>query len=519
MSRRAGFMVGALALLLSAPLLSGGASAESRHRLAARGPNVIVIQSDDQPVSWLSERTMPNTERLLASDGTTFRQYVTTSPNCCPSRASLITGQYPHNHGVLSNRVGYKGLLHKPNTLPAWLQAAGYHTVHIGKYMNGFPGPDKNPVRPAPGWDEWYTLLRPGYYDYDMSVNGVLESHGREPNDYSGRVITRRAVGVEKRRLPLEKPLYLQVDYYGPHYSTNDPLGACDGAAVPDQADRDLFVDEPLPMGGSFNEDDVADKPPFIRRLPSLSDEDIANIQRQHACGLATLASVDRGVGKIYDQVRDAGELRNTVFLFLSDNGVFEGQHRIPREKQQAYEDDIRVPLIVRLPGNGSAPLRSGASVANIDIAPTILDLAKGKSCRSPRSCRVMDGRSMMPLLGGPGSFPARRDLAIEFDLVKGHSSRNSTCAFAGYRNPQLMYVEHTRAVSDSVDRVCRPVHEVEHYNLDRDPQQLRNLAAAPLRSGETQRLAAYAARLDRLRDCAGIRGRDPRPKRGHYCD
>jgi arylsulfatase A-like enzyme len=196
---------------------------------------------------------------------------------------------------------------------------------------------------------------------------------------------------------------------------------------------------------------------------------------------------------------------------------VFEGQHRLPGKKQQAYEEDLRVPLIVRLPGAGG-PSKSAASVANIDLAPTILDLAEAQPCRTDRACRVMDGRSLMPLLTGRGGFPKGRELNIEFDLVHGRSQRGSTCAFTGIHTPKLSYVEHSRAVFDATTQLCEPIHEVEHYDLDRDPKQLENRAAPPVGAAERARLDRLAASLDRLSTCSGIRHRDPRAPDTSYC-
>ena len=122
-------------------------------------PNIVLIQTDDQTYRQLTRRVMPNTKRLLAQHGTRFTDYVASTAQCCPSRASLLTGQYAHNHGVTSNNVGYPGLVDKGNVLPVWLQRAGYRTIHVGKFLNGYERSVEPDSVVAPGWDEWHSVL------------------------------------------------------------------------------------------------------------------------------------------------------------------------------------------------------------------------------------------------------------------------------------------------------------------------------------------------------------------------
>src|SRR3954453_12201479 len=133
----------------------------------ARPPNIVLVQTDDQTVGQLTWQAMPKTKRLLTRHGTTFNDYIATTAECCPSRASLLTGQYAHNHGVSSNDVAYPGLIDKHNVLPTWLHDAGYRTMHVGKFLNGYVRFVDQPSRVAPGWSDWYTVLRPGTYYYD----------------------------------------------------------------------------------------------------------------------------------------------------------------------------------------------------------------------------------------------------------------------------------------------------------------------------------------------------------------
>ena len=158
------------------------------------GPNIVVVMSDDQDAASLGQ-AMPRTKRL-ARTGTTFTDFVVTTPSCCPSRAAFITGEYGHNNGVLANVPGYPDLLQKENVLPAWLRRAGYRTAEFGKFMNGYENfaTAMGALR-GPGWDHWEALLPPyAYFDYDLSINDVRRHFGVRDRDYVDRVLTRRAL-------------------------------------------------------------------------------------------------------------------------------------------------------------------------------------------------------------------------------------------------------------------------------------------------------------------------------------
>jgi arylsulfatase A-like enzyme len=241
---------------------------------------------------------------------------------------------------------------------------------------------------------------------------------------------------------------------------------------------------------------------------------------------------VDRGVERIVTVLEKRGELDKTALFFLSDNGYFYGEHRLPSDKQQAYEEAIRVPFAVHWPAKKvtAAPSEISKPVANIDLAPTILELAKARPCRAKRRCRVMDGRSLMPLVTG-GAWPRERVLGIEFDVSESRARRGSTCAFDGVRTPIDVYVEHKRVVSDPEEGICEPTNEAEQYQLVADPAygalppdpfQLRNLTSPLVPQSDNPSVVARRAELDglldRMRACSGIAGRDRAPNSGHYC-
>ena len=501
-----------------------GAGIDAAARRSDPRPNIIVVTTDDQDVESLSRRTMPNVTRLLERPGTTFTDFVTSGPLCCPSRAVFLTGQYGHNNGVLWNNPNpYGDLRAKSNTLPVWLRRSGYRTAHVGRYLNlyGRAVPDPNEV--APGWQEWHTMLEPlRYFDYTMRVNGRAVHHGRRNGDYLTRVINKTAVKLVREHVPRRKPLFMAVDQFAPHANAA-PGTPCRGSATPDPRDAGLFRSEPLPRPPSFNEPDVSDKPSFIRSQPGLGPAANAEITREHRCRLASLRAVDRGVGAIHRALRREGELDNTVIVFTSDNGWFAGQHRIPAGKVVPYEEGLRVPAIVRLPralgGSRRAPGAVREPVANIDLAPTILQLAQAQPCRTAGDCRVLDGRSLLPLLRGrPDGWPQSRGILLELEVPGRRAAAFTPCDYEGIRADGQVYLEHHSATGASAG-ACRPMEETELYDLRNDPFQLSNLSPATPGTVAGGREAALRARLARLRDCAGVAGRDAPPPGRSHCE
>ena len=346
-------------------------------------PNIVVIMTDDQTVESL--RVMPKTRALIGDKGTTFSNSFVSFPLCCPSRATLLTGQYPHNHGVLDNAPpngGYSKLNHA-NTLPVWLQQAGYYTSHIGKYLNGYGL--ENPNEVPPGWIHWQGLVDPTtylMYNYTINDNDTLVTYGEAEEDYQTDVLADRAEATIDEGA-LNQPFFLSIAPLAPHGEGRRPSG-------PRAAPRHVgaFSREPLPQPPSFNESDVSDKPAAIRNLSLLTASDVARIPQRYRDRLASLLAVDDLVERVVNRLEGTGILGDTVLIFTSDNGFFHGEHRIPAYKRRVYEEAVRVPLLIR--GSGFPPGKTANQyAANIDLAPTIVDLAGASAGR------VMDGRSL----------------------------------------------------------------------------------------------------------------------------
>jgi arylsulfatase A-like enzyme len=305
----------------------------------------------------------------------------------------------------------------------------------------------------------------------------VLHRYGATEADYQTDVITGKAEDVIARRAGADAPLFLWVTYVAPHNGLPRDPGDPPGMASPVPAPRHAgaFAGEPLPRTPAFDEADVRDKPPSIRRRPRLPASEVTAIEHHHRQELEALLAVDEGVARIVGALERAGELEDTLLVFTSDNGYLHGEHRVPAGKVLAYEPSIRVPLLMRGPGVPRG-LRPAQLAANVDLAPTILEAAGAAGGWEP------DGLSLFGFLSDPG-LETGRDL-----LLEGPARRTGQLRFTGLRTPGHTFIE-------------RDTGERELYELASDPYQLRNLAGTPAAHGlET----ALASRLTRLRGCLG---------------
>lgn len=476
---------------------------------AAKHPNVIFIYTDDQNVYDFKRKYMPKTFRLLRDPGTNFSDYIVATPLCCPSRATFLSGNYPHNDGVFSNPSGYRNLTDKFNTVPVWMHNAGYRTAWVGKYLQGYEQYVDDPfAQPAPGIDDWYATFEPRYYDYDIATDGEKVHKGTRSRDYYTTVVTKIATDLVADAAKGKRPLFLTLNNLAPHHGFGKG-GRCSNMVPPAPRDVDLYKHGKVPRTPNFDEADTSDKPHEVIPYPPLKQSRIDKLDLVAGCRQASLAAVDRGVAAIYRAVKKAGELDDTVFFFTSDNGIEQGQHRIGG-KNVPYEEALLQPLVVR----GSKQALGGGQVgdvgeltANIDLAPTILELAGAKPCARPGNCRTLDGASLLPLIRGqkpPRPFGPNREILVE-------GGRGGTdCGYAGIRTAGLMFTTHDKF---SGGECQRDVAE-ELYDLDGsltgnpDPYELDNLLSPvtpghddPKVKAETKRLRA---RLGELQECSG---------------
>ena len=452
-----------------APLPASARAAEARPNTL---PNILVIMTDDQTVADM--RVLPKTRALLGEQGTTFTNSFVSYALCCPSRSTFLTGQFSHNHGVVQNsgpHGGYQRLDHS-NTLPVWLQAAGYSTVHIGKYLNNY-GVD-SPEAP-PGWSRWFGLIDPStykMYGYTVSVDGVPVTRGGGTKAYQTDVLAREAERVLRLQAGASQPFFMTVAPIAPHLERINGVQVAPRAA-PRYKGR--FAREPFPAKPSFNEADLTDKPAHIRKLPVLSTAKAARQVSIYRARLASLLAVDDLVERLVRVLTETGQLSRTVIVFTSDNGFLLGEHRIPDQKYYPYEESIRVPLIIR---GGGFPVgaTAGQLVSNVDLAPTIVALTGAQAGLE------MDGRPLLPLALDPTEG---KDRTV---LIEGVGAGIDKPSFKAARDKRWLYVEY-------------PGGERELYDLETDPFELRSRHGDPALAAVR---ADLAGRLHRLRDCRG---------------
>jgi N-acetylglucosamine-6-sulfatase len=444
-----------------------------------RQPNIVVIMLDDQRWDALDathaadplhpELVMPVVVSQLAERGVTFTRSFVSTALCAPSRASFFTGQYAHTHGVhttsLDSFQAQRAV--EARLLPVWLKNAGYRTGLYGKYSNRYREfTRENPAYVPPGWQEWHALEGQGqYFNFPLWEGTEGRAPVRSiPGGYSTDVLRDRAVQFIRQSVSEHRPFFL---YFAP--KAVHGVGES-GLPEPAPEDSDRFADAaPWRPADTYNEAATCDKPVWLRDgMPPLgpaAERHIA-IRRQRA--LETSQAVDRAVQAILDELRATpGVDENTVIVYTGDNGYFWGEHRL-LAKEAPYEEAIRVPLVIR-PAGGVAPRRDDSLVLNIDLAPTIAELAGARPLLSP------DGRSLAPLL--------RRDVHIEQTwrtdaLIEHWEDGDGIPTFAGIRLANRKYVEYANG-------------EKELYKLASDPKELTNVAEDPVNAAILPNLSA----------------------------
>jgi N-acetylglucosamine-6-sulfatase len=463
-------------------------------RTSAHGPNIVFILTDDLSWDLVNRRFTPHIA-ALERRGETFDHYFVADSLCCPSRATIFTGEFPHDTHVVSNTAPHGGYVKfrrqrlGRRTFAVALHRRGYATSLLGKYLNGYGDPMRLAwrTRVPPGWDDWHVANSTGYHEFRYllddngrtdfyggprggctpgGVKADIASAGRRGDDYGVDVLARDATAFIGRAA--RRPFALEVATFAPHRPyTPSPRNACD------------FPGLRAPRDPSFDGENV-DPPAWLGPRPPLTLAELGTIDRYYRLRAQSVESVDALVARVEARLRALGLLKRTYIVFSSDNGYHMGQHRLTWGKMTAFDTDIRVPLIVAGPGVPHG--RVVHQVAqNTDLYPTFVALAGGVPHPG------VDGHSLVPLLH-PHAHPAplrwrtlalvehrghaRSPLDPDFedgklggDPTTYSALRISTRHLRGFRGPvEAVYVEYTDG-------------EREFYDIRHDPSELHNLA------------------------------------------
>ena len=443
-----GFRAALTALLAAALMAAGAVPAAANGR-----PNVLVILTDDQRVDD-TMAVMPKTLQWFETGGTRFGNAFATTPLCCPSRASVFSGRYTHNHGVVNNDSA--AAFDHRFAIQTYLQATGYRTGMFGKYFNAW-----NLFQDPPSFDDW-AIFNAGYTPIRVNERGTVKT----VNQYATSYIRDNAVSfIETSENQDATPWFMEVSTTAPH-APFDPESQYENASVP-----------PYNPNPAFSETDRRDKPPHVQARTVT----LAGVEQDRAQQLRTLMSVDDTVQTVFETLEATGETSNTLAFFVGDNGYLWGEHGLTG-KGTAYEASVRVPMYARWPGHFAPGTTDNRMVALLDLAPTIVDAVGGIAPGVP-----MDGRSLLDPLQN------RTRLLTEFAGVQ----TDYEPGWAALRTLTSHYIEHY----DGADRQ-KIVHR-EYYDLFADPFELDNLLADASAANDPN-TAALSAQLTADRECLG---------------
>ncbi|XP_034977101.1 N-acetylglucosamine-6-sulfatase isoform X1 [Zootoca vivipara] len=493
-----GALFAAWLLLVAEEAVAGGG------RGKAKG-NILLILTDDQDREIGGMTPMKKTTSLIGQLGATFANAFAVTPLCCPSRSSILTGRYPHNHLVRNNSLEGNcsspawQKFQEPFTFPVYLQRQGYQTFYSGKYLNQYGDPKAGGIQyMPPGWSYWLGLVgNSKYYNYTLSVNGHEEKHGEHyEEDYLTDIITNRSLQFLEK---LSHPPFLMV--------LAPPAPHSPWTAAPHY--KSAYSSIKAPRNGSFNVHGK-DKHWLIRQaktpMSNTSIEFLDNVYRER---WQTLLSVDDMVEKVLDKLKSLRLLDSTYVFYTSDHGYHTGQFSLPIDKRQLYEFDIRVPLLVRGPGIKPNQIHL-EPVLNIDLGPTFLDIAGIDVSQTS-----MDGQSFLPLLVNETHKSRwRSDFLVEY-TGEGHTHQDPHCPALGPGVSQCFpdcVCEDAFNNTYACVRTLSPINLqycefadaqnfVEVYNLTSDPHQLFNM----VKTVDPSLLEQMNQRLIKLQACSGV--------------
>jgi arylsulfatase A-like enzyme len=449
----AGVALAAVALAPPAGRPAGAQSAPDGNR-----PNVLIIITDDQRIESMGP--MRKTRAWFRRGGTEYLNAFVTTPLCCPSRASIFTGRYAHNHKVRTNADASE--LDAKSTLAHYLKQDGYQTAIVGKYLNSWTGQPSH-------FEQWHTFEnRSGYKNVPFNSNGVVHRVKRYSTDYLSSRARGLVRGFESQDA---KPWFLVVGTWAPH--------------TPANAEKDYRRTKVGQWAGNpaVFEEDRSDKPAFVQD----KEAGYQGGRKLRTRQLRTLKSVDDLVDRLFRTMTASGETNDTLAFFVSDNGIAWAEHGM-KTKATPYFPAVQVPMLARWPGRIRAGVPEPGLVANVDIAPTVLDAANIE----PDPEFPLDGRSLLS--------PYQRDrLLLEF---QGGNNQPGVPTWAATLTAEAQYVEY-------YDDPTGSVAFREYYDLVNDPFQLTNLLgdADPSNDPPLDEQSTLSLDLARDRQCVGTEG------------
>nr|XP_002731690.2 PREDICTED: N-acetylglucosamine-6-sulfatase-like [Saccoglossus kowalevskii] len=479
-------------------------------------PNIVFILTDDQDVVLGGMTPMTKVKKLIGSAGITFTNMFTTNPLCCPSRSSILTGNYVHNHGALNNSIS--GNCSSPlwqngaekSAFITYVKQMGYNTFFAGKYLNQYGDKDAGGVEHIPpGWDWWNGLVHNSvYYNYKLSVNGTAETHGHDyKKDYLTDLINNRAQDFLTIQHENSKPFFMMLSTPACH-------------APFDSAPQFMknYTNKRAPRTASYNKHG-SDKHWLVRhQVTPMKNDSVENTDDIFRKRWRTLLSVDDMVENVINTLSKKKLLNNTYIIYSSDNGYHLGQFSMPRDKRHLYEFDIRVPLLIRGPGIPAGKVID-EPVLNIDLAPTFIELS-GHEVPSD-----VDGMSLITLLHSnlPASSRWRQDFLVEHNGEHAPDGKYPPCKNTGGLqacSPIDCSCEDAinntyicrRTLNDTVNMMYCEFSDsesfVEMYNISKDPDQLVNI----IHQVDPHIIEEQNERLEMLMICQGASCREVGP-------
>jgi N-acetylglucosamine-6-sulfatase len=466
----------------------GRQSVDTAHHGPQTKPNIVFVLTDDLSMDLL--RFMPHVQ-AMERQGMTFKDYFVSDSLCCPSRASLFTGNFPHNTDVLGNsgpRGGFQTFYDRGeerHTFAVTLRRAGYRTAMMGKYLNGYMQSRAQVAAGAkttvsatyvpPGWNEW-DVAGWGYpeFNYSLNQNGTLHAYGDQPSDYLTDVLAQKGAAFIDHEAQSGKPFFLELATFAPHAPyTPAPRNVFD------------FPDLKAPRPPNFGV--VPTHPPrWLRGRRRLTRAEVAHIDSVFRLRAQAVEAVDELIGQLEAALRSNGISRQTYVFFSSDNGLHTGEYRLLPGKLTAFDTDIHVPLVVTGPAVPAGATTS-AITENIDLAKTFSAIGGTELAG--------DGQSLLPLLEGQKPYYWRNAILVEHrgprlsaaDPDFQQPGSGTPLSYEAIRTHNFLYVEYADG-------------EREFYDLRTDPFELHNVAYRLSR----RQLALLHRELRALSNCRG---------------